>query len=161
MTTLTSIVRASGFATTAQGDLADTALQSGDVGSTVQGYDADTLKADISANLTAAYTAAIDDDGTITTGTYTPTTAAGSQYKKIIGGGAFTLAPPAAANDTATTLSLFIVNNASAGAITTSGFTKVAGDSFTTTDGNKFSCRIEVNDIGGTDYSTLVVLAMQ
>tara|TARA_R110000851_G_scaffold64848_5_gene147463 strand:- start:357 stop:2360 length:2004 start_codon:yes stop_codon:yes gene_type:complete len=149
------------YATAAQGSTADTALQSGDIGSTVQGYDADTLKADATANLTAAYTAAIDDDGTITTGTYTPTTAAGSQYKKIIGGGAFTLAPPVAATDTATTLSLFIINNASAGAITTSGFTKVAGDAFTTTNAHKFSCRIEVNDIGGTEYSTLVVLAMQ
>jgi hypothetical protein len=149
------------YATAAQGSTADTALQSGDIGSTVQGYDADTLKADATANLTASFTAAIDDDGTITTGTYTPTTAAGSQYKKIIGGGAFTLAPPVAATDTATTLSLFIVNNASAGAITTSGFTKVAGDDFTTTNAHKFSCRIEVNDIGGTEYSTLVVLAMQ
>jgi len=123
--------------------------------------DADTLKADTTANLTAAFTAAIDDDGTITTGTYTPTTAAGSQYKKIIGGGAFTLAPPVVATDTATTLSLFIINNSSAGAITTSGFDKVVGDGFTTTNGDKFSCRIEVNDIGGTEYSTLTVLAMQ
>jgi hypothetical protein len=132
-----------------------------EVGVDVQAYDVDTLKADVTANLTAAYTASIDDDETITTGTYTPTTAAGSNYKRIIGGGAFTLAPPVAATDTATTLSLFIVNNASAGAITTSGFTKVAGDAFTTTDAHKFSCRIEVNDIGGTEYSTLVVLAMQ
>jgi len=119
------------------------------------------LKANTAANLTAAFTAAVDDDGTITTGTYTPTTAAGSQYKKIIGGGAFTLAPPVVATNTATTLSLFIINNSSAGAITTSGFTKVAGDAFTTTNGDKFSCRIEVNDIGGTEYSTLTVLAMQ
>jgi hypothetical protein len=131
------------------------------IGTDVQAYDADTLKANTAANLTATFTAAIDDDGTITTGTYTPTTAAGSQYKKIIGGGAFTLAPPVVATDTATTLSLFIINNSSAGAITTSGFTKVAGDAFTTTDGDKFSCRIEVNDIGGTEYSTLTVLAMQ
>jgi len=131
------------------------------IGTDVQAYDADTLKADTTANLTAAFTAAIDDDGTITTGTYTPTTAAGSQYKKIIGGGAFTLAPPVVATNTATTLSLFIINNSSAGAITTSGFDKVAGDDFTTTNGDKFSCRIEVNDIGGTEYSTLTVLAMQ
>jgi hypothetical protein len=132
-----------------------------EVGVDVQAYDVDTLKADETANLTASFTASVNDDGTITTGTYTPTTAAGSQYKKIIGGGAFTLAPPVAATDTATTLSLFIINNASAGAITTSGFTKVAGDAFTTTNAHKFSCRIEVNDIGGTEYSTLVVLAMQ
>jgi hypothetical protein len=127
----------------------------------VQAYDADTLKADTTANLTAAYTAAIDDDGTITTGTYTPTTAAGSNSKKIINGGAFTLAPPVTASDTVTHLSLFIINNASAGAITTSGFTKVAGDAFTTTDTHKFSCTIQVTDIGGTEYSSLVVLAMQ
>jgi len=131
------------------------------IGTDVQAYDADTLKANTTANLTAAFTAAIDDDGTITTGTYTPTAAAGSQYKKIVGGGAFTLAPPVVATNTATTLSLFIINNSSAGAITTSGFTKVAGDAFTTTDAHKFSCRIEVNDIGGTEYSTLTVLAMQ
>ena len=123
--------------------------------------DTDILKADTTANLTAAFTAAIDDDGTITTGTYTPTTAAGSQYKKIVGGGAFTLAPPVVATNTATTLSLLIINNSSAGAITTSGFDKVAGDAFTTTDAHKFSCRIEVNNIGGTEYSTLTVLAMQ
>jgi len=130
------------------------------IGATAEDF-ANILKTNATANLTAAFTAAIDDDGTITTGTYTPTTAAGSQYKKIIGGGAFTLAPPVVATNTATTLSLFIINNASAGAITTSGFTKVAGDAFTTTDAHKFSCRIEVNDIGGTEYSSLTVLAMQ
>jgi hypothetical protein len=123
--------------------------------------DADTLEADVPATLTAAYTAAADDDGTITTGTYTPTTAAGSNSKKIINGGASTLAPPATATDTVTHLSLFIVNNASAGAITTSGFTKVAGDPFTTTNGHAFYCTIQVTDIGGTEYSSLVVLAMQ
>jgi hypothetical protein len=123
--------------------------------------DVDILKSDVPDNLTAAFTAAIDDDGTITTGTYTPTTAAGSNSKWITNGGAHTIAPPATATNTVTHLSLFIINNSSAGAITTSGFDKVAGDAFTTTNGDKFSCRIEVNDIGGTEYSTLVVLAMQ
>jgi hypothetical protein len=131
------------------------------IGSDVQAYDADTLKSDVTANLTAAYTAAVDDDGTQSSGTYTPSAATGSNYKKIVGGGAFTLAPPALATGTATTLSLFIINNASAGAITTSGFTKVAGDAFTTIDGNKFSCTVQVTDIGGTEYSSLIVLAMQ
>jgi hypothetical protein len=149
------------YATAAQGATADTALQSGDIGSTVQGYDVDTLKADVSANLTASYIAAIEPEGTITTGTYTPTTAAGSNSKWITNGGAFTLAPPTTATNTVTHLSLFIVNNASAGAITTSGFTKVAGDSFTTTNAHEFSCTIQVNDLGGTEYSSLVVLAMQ
>jgi uncharacterized protein YqgQ len=151
----------SDYATAAQGSTADTALQSGTIGSTVQGYDVDTLKADTADNLTAAFTAAVDDDGTLTTGTYTPTTAAGSNYKKIINGGAFTIAPPALATNTATTLSLFIVNNASAGAITTSGFTMVNGDAFTTTNGDEFLCRIEVFDIGGTEFSLFNVVAMQ
>jgi len=122
---------------------------------------ANILKANATSNLTAAYTASVDDDGTITTGTYTPTTAAGSNSKKIICGGAFTLAPPVTTSDTVTHLSLLIINNASAGAITTSGFTKVAGDAFTTVDTHKFSCTIQVTNIGGTEYSTLVVLAMQ
>jgi hypothetical protein len=122
---------------------------------------ADALLSDETANLTAAYTSAIDPDGTITTGTYTPTTATGSNSKWVTNGGASTLAPPATATDTVTHLSLFIINNASAGAITTSGFTKVAGDPFTTTDTHKFSCTIQVTDIGGTEYSSLVVLAMQ
>tara|TARA_R110001606_G_scaffold225460_2_gene373545 strand:- start:601 stop:1626 length:1026 start_codon:yes stop_codon:yes gene_type:complete len=152
---------AADYASAAQGATADTALQSGSIGTTVQAFDADTLKADTTDNLTAAFTASVDDDGTKTSGTYTPTTAAGSNYKKIINGGAITVAPPALATNTATTLSLFIVNNASAGAITTSGFTKVTGDDFTTTNGHEFMCRIEVFDIGGTEFSTLSVVAMQ
>ena len=132
------------YATAAQGELADSALQP-----------------DESANLTAAYTSSVDPDGAQSSGTYTPTTAAGSNCKSITNGGAFPLAPPATATNTVTHLSLFIVNNASAGAITTSGFTKVAGDAFTTTDAHEFSCTIQVTDIGGTEYSSLVVLAMQ
>jgi hypothetical protein len=136
-------------------------LTYGEAKTVLQPYDVDTLKSDTTANLTAAYTAAIDPDGTVTTGTYTPTTAAGSNSKWITNGGVFTLAPPITATNTVTTLSLFIINNASAGAITTSGFTKVAGDAFTTTNGHKFSCAIQKTDISGTEYSTLVVLAMQ
>jgi len=49
-----------------------------------------------------------------------------------------------------------ITNNASAGAITTSGFTKVTG-SFTTTNGHKFRCTIVVGNAG----SSLSILAMQ
>lgn len=50
-----------------------------------------------------------------------------------------------------------IVNNGSAGAITTSGFTKVAGDAFTTTNGHKFRCHVCVGQQG----STLNVQALQ
>jgi len=130
------------------------------IGATAEDF-ANILKTNATANLTAAFTATVDDEGTITTGTYTPTTAAGSNYKKIINGGAFTLAPPTLASDTATTLSLFIVNDGSAGAITTSGFTKVTGDAFATDNAFEFLCRIEVFDIGGTEFSLLNVVAMQ
>jgi hypothetical protein len=130
------------------------------IGATAEDF-ASILKTNETANLTAAYTAAVDDDGTQTSGTYTPTTAAGSNYKKIINGGAHTIAPPTLASDTATTLALFIVNNASAGAITLSGFNKVIGDAFTTTNGHEFLCHVEVFDIAGTEFSLLNVVAMQ
>jgi len=68
-------------------------------------------------------------------------------------GGAHTLAP-GSVNGSAL---IDITNNGSAGAITTSGFTKVAGDSFTTTNGNKFRCHVSVGNGG----SLLVVQALQ
>lgn len=49
-----------------------------------------------------------------------------------------------------------ITNGASAGAITTSGFTKVSG-SFTTTNGHKFRCHVSVGNAG----SLLIIQAMQ
>ena len=132
-----------------------------EVGTDVQAYDADILKADTADQLTAAFTEAVDDDGTQSTGTYTPSVSAGSNAKKIVNNGAFTLAPPSPNNDEAICLSLFITNGASAGAITTSGFTNTTGDAFDTTNGNDFLCRIEVYDIGGTEYSNLDVVALQ
>lgn len=83
----------------------------------------------------AGYTATADDDGTKSTGTYTPTPAGGN-FKRIVNGGAFTLAAPSASGDY--TLIIQITNNASAGAITLSGFSKTSGDSFTTTNGDDF-----------------------
>jgi hypothetical protein len=103
----------------------------------------------------------VGDDGTKTSGTYTPSATAGPKNKKIVNGGAFTLAPPALDTDTAAKLSLFIVNDGAAGAVTTSGFTKVTGDAFTTTNGHEFMCEIEVFDIGATEFSRLNVVAMQ
>ena len=44
------------YATAAQGALADSALQSADIGSTVQAYDADTAKLDVAQTFTAAQT---------------------------------------------------------------------------------------------------------
>jgi len=68
-------------------------------------------------------------------------------------GGAHTMAP-GTVNGAAL---VDITNNASAGAITTTGWTKVAGDDFTTTDGDIFRCHASVGDGG----SLLIVQAMQ
>ena len=52
----------SDYATAAQGTLADSALQSSDIGSTVQGFDADTLKADTADTLTAPFRGTVTAD---------------------------------------------------------------------------------------------------
>jgi hypothetical protein len=67
--------------------------------------------------------------------------------------GAHTLAPGSVVGASL----IDITNGASAGAITTSGWTKVAGDSFTTTNGHKFRCHCSVGNGG----SLLVVQALQ
>lgn len=143
-------------------DASGTVLLSVDIGDTVQGYDADTLKADTADVLSAAYEESNSADGTKSSGTYTPSLASGTATKTITNGGAFTLAPPSpSASDTTLYMSVFVTNNGSAGAITTSGFDIVTGDDFDTTDTNMFWCRIQVIDIGGTEYSHLDVVAMQ
>lgn len=116
--------------------------------------DADILKADVGDVLTAGYVSDSYSGGTISTGTYTPAPQTGQEnYQHIVNGGAFTLAPPAAPCNVV----LEILNNASAGAITTSSFTKVTGDAFTTTNTEAFICEIIVSE----NYSLLRVTAMQ
>jgi hypothetical protein len=73
--------------------------------------------------------------GTISTGTVTPNPSArGIQY--YTNAGAHTLAVPS----TEGSLILEITNSSGAGAISTSGYTRVTGDAFTTTSGHKFLC---------------------
>lgn len=83
--------------------------------------------------LTAGYSCTPYNAGTKTTGTFTPDEANGN-FQYYINGGAHTLAPPT--NNC--TLIVQITNNASAGAVTTSGFTKVTGTAPTTTNGDDF-----------------------
>ena len=90
--------------------------------------------------------------GTITSGTLTPDPG-DRPLQHYTNGGAHTLAP----GSNSGAYYLDITNNGSAGAITTSGWTKVSGDSFTTTNGHKFRCSCSVGDAG----SLLVVQAMQ
>lgn len=93
------------------------------------------------------------DLGTISSGTLTPDPAARPQ-QHYVNNGAHTLAPGA----TAGSYLLDITNGASAGAITTSGWTKVVGGSgFDTTSGHAFRCYCSIGAAG----SLLSVQAMQ
>lgn len=127
-------------------------LVDSDIGVAIQAYDADILKADTTDTLTVGYSTTPNNLGTITSGTVTPDEADGQQ-QYYVNGGAHTLAPPT--NNTCITLQ--VTNNASAGAITTSSFTIVTGDTLTTTDGDDFFLRIE--KLNG--FSQLHITALQ
>lgn len=131
------------------------------IGTDVQAYDADTLKADTADTLTAGFRDAADDDGTQSSGTYTPSDSAGTWSKQITNGGSFTLAPPSPANDEVIYGTILMINNASAGAVTVSGWTNTGGASLTTTDTHKFIGSFIVYDDGGTEYSYLSWSALQ
>lgn len=90
--------------------------------------------------------------GTKSSGTFTPDEANGN-FQYAVNGGAHTLAPPT--NNC--NLVIQYTNDGSAGAITTSGFTKVSGDSLTTTDGHDFL--MYITKING--FSHLNVVALQ
>ncbi len=130
------------------------------IGSDVQAFDADTLKADVADVLTAGFTEVITNDGTKSSGTYTPTPASGTLTKRAVNGGAFTLAPYSPPNDTYVRMTVIITNNGSAGAITTSGWDYVEG-AFDTTNTNVFVCDLEIEDVGGTERSTLTIRPQQ
>lgn len=103
----------------------------------------DFMKPNTTSALTAGFTSASVSAGTKSSGTYTfdPTVGA---VQHATNGGAHTFAPPA----TMGAWMLDYVNNASAGALTTSGWTKVDGDPFTTTNGNSFRCMLSVGNQG-------------
>ena len=124
------------FATAAQGVKADSALQTSTEDQTIAGGARVTVK----------------DLGSVSSGTVTPDPG-DRPMQKYTNTGAHTLAP-------GTNYGMYlltIANGSGAGAITTSGFTKIAGDSFTTTNGHKFRCHISVD----ADGSLLIVQAMQ
>ena len=122
------------------------------IGTNVQAYDADTLKADTADTLTAGFDSSDYAAGTKSSGTYTPAPADGN-FQVATNGGAHTLAPPA----TSSSIVIHYTNNGSAGTITTSGFTAVTGDAFTTTNTHEFVCVVtKINDV-----SVLNVTALQ
>lgn len=91
------------------------------------------LQPNKSRTLTVGFSATPYDAGTKSSGTFTPDEANGN-FQYVVNGGAHTLAPPT----NSSTLVLQYTNNASAGTITTSGFTKVTGTTPTTTNGDDF-----------------------
>jgi hypothetical protein len=108
---------------------------------------------------TLAVTSTIADDGTFSTGTYTPSPVGGN-IKRIINNGAFTLAAPTASGDY--TMIILVTNNIGAGAITLSNFSRTTGNPFTTTNGNQFLLYItKVTNTGPVAVELINVVALQ
>jgi hypothetical protein len=141
--TLTHSANALAFAGAASGYSFDAALNVG--GSTVA------LLGTEDQTLAGGARVTVKDLGTISSGTVTPDPGA-RPHQKYTNNGAHTLAP----GTNQGSYWLDIMNGGSAGAIATSGWTKVVG-SFTTTNGHKFACVAHISDLG----SLLVIQAMQ
>jgi hypothetical protein len=90
-------------------------------------------------DFTEGFNAIPQNIGTITSGTVALAAVTGNK-KFLTNGGAFTLAAPT----TNTNIELIVTNNASAGAISLSGFTHRLGD-FSTTNNAVFLCNIITN----------------
>jgi hypothetical protein len=103
------------------------------IGTNVAAYNADALFADTDDTLTGGFQYTADDDGTKTSGTYTPAYAGGN-IKVAVNGGAHTLAPQSGNG----VIIVQYTNDGSAGSLTTSGYDKVSGDTVTTTSGHDF-----------------------
>lgn len=94
--------------------------------------------------LNGGYSTVAVDDGTRTAGTYRPSPVGGNT-RRIVNGGPFTIAAPNVAGDYSMVVQM--TNNASAGAVAFSGFSKVVGSAITTTNGHDFFIFItKVND---------------
>jgi len=127
------------------------------IGADVQAFDADILKADTHDTLTAGFDSDAQALGTVSSGTITPEVDGTSEenFKTLTANGAFTLAPPSTSSNC--TILIQVTNGASAGTITTSGFTIVNGDTYETTNGNDYFFLIK--KIGS--FSSLTIEALQ
>lgn len=120
---------------------------------TLKGY-LDTLYVALSGSaLTGGFTATAVDDGTKSSGTYTPTPVGGN-FRRAINGGAHAFAAPTVSGDY--TIVVQYTNNASAGAITLTGFSKTSGDAFTTVNGDDFL--VFITKVNGFAHAQVVKL---
>jgi hypothetical protein len=102
----------------------------------------------------ASITSTAADDGTKTTGTYSPTPIGGNM-KRIINQGTFSIAAPTAAGDY--TMIIQITNAAtSAGTISLTGFSKTTGSALTTTANDDFL--LYITKINGFTLGNVVAL---
>lgn len=106
----------------------------------------------LGGTLGKGYDATPYDAGVKSSGTFTPDPKLGN-IQQAVNGGAHTLAPPA----TSCSMVIQYTNNGSAGAITTSGFTKADVAALTTTDGHDFL--FYITKVGS--FSRLIVDALQ
>lgn len=157
--------RVATFADTSGKVLSDSGVVLGDAAAKNTGTAAGTVAAGNDTRITGAAQLAVEDQvltggarvtskdlGTITTGTVTPDPG-DRPLQHYTNNGAHTLAP----GTNPGSYLLDITNGASAGAITLTGWTKTAGDAFTTTSGNKFRCHCSVGNGG----SLLIIQALQ
>ena len=122
------------------------------IGTDVAAYNADTLFADVADNLTKGFSTTVYDAGTKASGTFTPDQDNGN-IQKAVNNGAHTLAPTT--DDCAVIIQY--TNAASAGTITTSGFTLVDGDDISTTNADDFFFYLTK----ANGFSLLTVKALQ
>lgn len=106
----------------------------------------------VAATFTAGYSATPYSAGTKSSGTFTPDPTLGN-FQYAVNGGAHTLAP----QTNNSSIVVQYTNNGSAGAVTTSGWTKVTGDSITTVNGDDFMMYLTKNNA----FSHLHVTALQ
>jgi hypothetical protein len=109
----------------------------------------------VSANLGKGFTGTVNSLGTPTNGstvTLDPTTGQCVALTNNVAG--FTIAPPSIPSGSYTVMWAYITNGASAGAITTSGFSATFG-TYATTASKIYKAVIEVDNTTGTPYSTI------
>ncbi len=96
----------------------------------------------ITSSFTVGYVSVSDTVSTVSSGSYTPVPTSGRNFQAYINGGAHNLVAPTTAGNYS--IAIQITNNASAGTITPTSFSKVTPSAtpFTTTNGDDFMCYI-------------------